>query len=356
MVKFCARPAAAAMALLLLLPCAAVAGDPSQVAMQMHIQNEALHAINYGDDDALEKMSETLLQDKSQMPDGYWQLDCFYDTLGTFMIPQYRDQQLKIWQTTYAKWIAAYPKSRTAPIADAYVHFVIAWQDRGSGYANEVWKDAWAGFDLNMKEAQKILAASKAATGSNPRWYALMIAVKGALGAGPVKLLPLADEGLKTEPMNYSIATSMMTFLQPQWGGSPDLMEAWAKKAVELTRSTDGESLYARLYWTAEDSSRIERFRTYKIDWARFKKATDDLLERYPSTGNIERALKMACVSMDADEVNKRYASLAKLAGPALRPSIVPTEYCRWPKTAGPGVITPEQFLKDSEPKKVRVN
>jgi hypothetical protein len=66
------------------------------------------------------------------------------------------------------------------------------------------------------------------------------------------------------------------------------------------------------------------------IDWLRVKRDTDLILERYPSTANLEFAMNMACGSRNPDEVRLRWAALVNIA-PDLGADIDPASHCHWP-------------------------
>jgi hypothetical protein len=350
-----------ALALAIPFSVGALADDIELANLRQTIENKVMLAVQSGDFDTLEKMAETYRASKTVIADGTTELEVFYDSTGWYFDLASEDEDIKRWYDGITKWQAAYPKSPTAVMMHALTLYNHAWQIRGNSYADKVWKNDWANFQSKILEAKKVLEDSKATTSGDARWYSLMIAINGSMGEKKAVLLALAREGLNSRPTSLRIHTVLMNYLLPKWGGSRKLMHEWVDEAVALTRSTEGDIFYARLYWTVLGEFEKDEFNKM-IDWPRMKKAFDDLLERYPNIKNMEGSLRIACASRDPDEVQKRWALIARTAGPRLEPTVEPAKYCRWPKPIvfeqphGPDMVDPNQILNDRGVRDIHAN
>lgn len=94
-----------------------------------------------------------------------------------------------------------------------------------------------------------------------------------------------------------------MEYNAPKWGGSAQAIEDFARAAVGRTRKTEGEGMYARIYWYAAQSQYHDQlFSQSKVDWPTMKRGIHDVLARYPDAWNLNNFARFACLAGDRAE------------------------------------------------------
>jgi hypothetical protein len=94
----------------------------------------------------------------------------------------------------------------------------------------------------------------------------------------------LFKQGIAVERAYLPLYYIRAQYLMPRWGGSRSKLKAFVERAVELTRESEGESLYARLISILFGSYSFEEFKKLGFSYERMKQGYADLLERYPDT------------------------------------------------------------------------
>jgi len=110
-----------------------------------------------------------------------------------------------------------------------------AWAWRGSGWANSVSKEGWAGFEKNLKEADALLTDSWQANPADPLAAAYACTLAGAGNSAT----PLETWMLRSMKACFDHSTAFdaaMNFLQPRWGGSYQQMLALGCDCVDTQR------------------------------------------------------------------------------------------------------------------------
>lgn len=187
-------------------------------------------------------------------------------------------------------------------LAEAKYWIDYAWDARGTGYSSSVTPDGWRLFRERLETAERVLINSKYYAGNLPGWYDMMIEVQSLLGRPPEVRDKVFLEGVKKYKTYYPTYFTMLLHLSPKWGGNWEMVDAFVKSALENTRSVDGETLYARLYWVVYNSlpegGRL--FQDTRASWPKMKKGFEDLMARHPaSKWNLNNFAKFACVAGD---------------------------------------------------------
>jgi hypothetical protein len=125
--------------------------------------------------------------------------------------------------------------------------------------------------------------------------------------------LALFDEAVNVEPLYDATYLSMAVGLTPRWGGSLDDFHRFVRGAVEKTKSSAGNTMYARLYWVLINTeSEQEPFTALGISWDRMKSGFDDLMARYPdSQWNLQHYAYFACRADDGKTFKELLPKLA---------------------------------------------
>lgn len=233
------------------------------------------------------------------------------------------DEQLALLR----QWRAADPKSGAAALMEGSYWIAYAWFARGREFASKVPEEAFKTMRERMAKARRVLEEAKPYAASNPAWYVLMLQV-ALLQSWPMsERIALFDEAVKAEPLYDATYLEMATALTPRWGGSLDDYHRFVRGAVEKTKASYGDLMYARLYWgligVEHDK---DPFKELKIPWQRMKSGFDDLMKRYPdSQWNLQNYAVFACRAGDGKTFN---ALLPKLTGKWVGGEPYTRDYC----------------------------
>jgi len=233
--------------------------------------------------DELEKIATQLRIQNPRGTDSGFQLSHFYTSICRYWEdyrPPLEQEMLKLAE----KWIEEKPDSVTAHIVKAKLISRSGWRARGKGYAHTVTDDGWRVFKSEHLKAWKVLAAAEALSDEDPELYATRLAFCRALGKSRRDIDDIFYKGIEISKNYYPLYQQMGQMLLPRWFGKPGELEAFACKAVDMTASEEGESLYAVIAevpipYLGED---VELFLEYGFSYDRLKTAFQDLLKRYP--------------------------------------------------------------------------
>lgn len=301
----------------------------TDVEVRMHM--ELQQAFMLGRIDDLERWTNAYRTTRSRMPNGYWHLHWFYKLVRDF--PTYGDDEASLvkWRELTDRWQKAYPASPTPAILLATRYDKTAWKARGSGSAHKVWRDDWATFKRLLGEARDILNTAKGWASIDPEWYARRAQIALALGEGDAEFMVIIDEGLAREPTYYKLYNVPFYYFGPKWHGSYALAERWARAAADRARPTEGDSVYARIYALAGETTDPELLlHQHKIDWPRMKRSSLELLAKYPQLELANPLLGLSCAARDGEQIKAIWKLLA-VTLPGVDPEAIdPPRYCRW--------------------------
>ena len=112
-----------------------------------------------------------------------------------------------------------------------WLNIKVAWNHRGSGWANTVTEEGWAGFHAALGDAMAdVLAAAQQHADRSEPGTAAMICLQGD-GVDPWFEQATAADPLDNRPFRVARDFSM-----PRWGGSPEQMFSIAERAMEVGR------------------------------------------------------------------------------------------------------------------------
>jgi hypothetical protein len=195
------------------------------------------------------------------------------------------------------EWIAKYPKSSAAKISLARYEIEYAWDGRGGGYASQVSDEGWKLFNTRLAHAHKYLDSLDPYTKKDPGWYSAMLAIAKGEGWPFDKTEALFQEAVARYPYYLPTYYKRAKFFEVKWGGSKQQMDAFIERAVELTKSKMGDSLYARL--------RIMEQQDYMDlmpasgQWPRIKNGLERITRDYPDPWIVNAYALFACLAQD---------------------------------------------------------
>ncbi len=234
------------------------------------------------DFDELERLGDRLRKERTRSKNGNWQLEYYYDNLcrwWTGFKPS-REQWL---HAKLDKWREAKPDSVKPLVAKSEAYMWFAWEARGEGYSYTVTEEGWREFDARMDKAVELLDEAVATDPCNPEIYTMLVSIGKARSMDRAEMEAIFEKGLKAErfyiPLYYQMALASM----PRWGGSVGDLEKFMERAVELTRESEGESMYARIVdLTSMYFTPTEFKEQFNVPYERLKQSYWDLVKRYP--------------------------------------------------------------------------
>jgi hypothetical protein len=169
----------------------------------------------------------------------------------------------------------------------AKVYVSSGWAARSYGWAHEVTEDGWKVFYEKLQKAWEILEIAETLETKDPEIYNVFLVIGRGLGKSNEEMDKLFDKGIAIGREYHPLYLSKATSLRPKWGGKYGEIEAFADKAVSLTKDTQGESLYAIIAGLAVpryDTADPDEFLKHNFSYKRIKKGFIEMLDRYPES------------------------------------------------------------------------
>ncbi|MGD0572364.1 MAG: right-handed parallel beta-helix repeat-containing protein [Sedimentisphaerales bacterium] len=252
----------------------------------------------------LESLASRLRTEKSRFHNGNWQLSYFYEALvsgwaNPHNFPKFKDK--------IDKWITGEPNSITPRVALAKTYRELAWEARGSGYANEVSEKGWEGFKENLINAEKVLTEAEDLNASDPVLYSIWLTVGMGLGKTDDDMNALFEKGIAIEKYYWPLYINRAYAITPRWGGKPGQLEAFARHAVELTKEKEGQILYLIIagVTVGMNNSEPQDFKQLGFSYKTLQQAQGDLIKHYPDANNnylLNFSCFLACAYDDKEE------------------------------------------------------
>lgn len=259
-------------------------------------------AITSKDLAGLSEMADKYRQSRARTPSGSWQSEIFH--IAIQFQTRKNLQRSTGCQSPLAPlvrdWLESDPDQPAAIITMADLELAEGWCFRGTGYSDEVSEQGWKEFRKHSRAAYDMLETKRDQASSDPEFYAVMAAVYRALNKTPRDLRLLLDEATSREPYYLRTYFSASHSFLPQWGGSAERLDDFARYAAERTAASDKTGFYYRVYWYLEDCACASPWTVG--DWEEMKQAMRDVYERYPVDFNARHMLDVSCKAGDTDE------------------------------------------------------
>lgn len=209
-------------------------------------------------------------------------------------------------RTALEHWVASLPGSPTPVVATAQLIVGQAWSARGKKLAGETPASSMDRFRKRLEEARALLDAHREVGARCPGWHTARLDIAQLLGADEPTRTRIFDEGVAFDPSYSMLYLTYANGLTPRWGGSYDAIRRFAARAAELSKATDGSSMYARVYWVALAVERDAVFTEAGVDWSRLRESFLDLERRTNgSIRNLNAFAKFACGLRDRDTAGR---------------------------------------------------
>lgn len=222
-----------------------------------------------------------------------------------------RDASMQAYEALLWRWQTRFPHSSLAALALTHAYIERAFLHRGTGLASEVTQDGWRGFNHYLGLAEQHLDRKHPALERDEAWFMARLRLAKFTRTDVESFVRLVDEASKRYPYFYDAYFTAASSLEPKWGGSVEGIEWVAQVAVRHTRAEDGESAYARVYWSVAQGGYFDTlFETTLVQWPRMKAGFEDLVARYPDPWNQSNYAFFACLARDGATVRKLFDRL----------------------------------------------
>lgn len=232
----------------------------------------------------LEKMAEEYRSTKAKTPSGIWKLSAFHYELSKQV--QTSNDDDRIWMDLEQRslaWASAFPNSPTARLQHAQTIFNRSWRFKSR-----------AAFNNNVDRAVQYLRDHKRVAAKDPRWYELMLYIANVRGWKPQEQQALYAEAVAAEPQYLQSHFIAAGFHAPENGGDAASLERFISSAADRLGGADGDELYTRIYWYAEDNYLGGQLAYAAVQCDRLMRGLDRLLERYPDLWNVNSLVSHA--------------------------------------------------------------
>ena len=219
-------------------------------------------------------------------------------------------KQLTYREKRFQAWMQTSPKSATAIIFYALSLKEHAWAIRGDGYSNTVSASQWREFREYLEKAENTLVSNKHKASVNPAWYSVMMQIVSGLNWSHDDYLELVIEATDRYPEYPNIYLHALNYMMPQWGGSFDMIEQFARSAVVKTKTKYGMAAYAMVYQflghynspgfgSTVHNLHTHLFEATKADWPSLKQGWLDVIARRKTQVAYNNYAWFACMAND---------------------------------------------------------
>ncbi len=125
-----------------------------------------------------------------------------------------------------------WPGNARALALSGRFHGTLAWNRRGSKYADQVTDAGWAGFESHLNQAEADLEASWKRDPTQVETAISMMRVELGQGRGRMRMEMWFDRAMKLDPASFNAAYQKAWYLQPKWHGSKAEALAFGRRCV----------------------------------------------------------------------------------------------------------------------------
>lgn len=196
-------------------------------------------------------------------------------------------------------WARQYPASVLPALALNRIYENRAWIARGRGYSSTVSEEGWKKFAANMNQANQALLSRADVGKADPNWWYELLSRAQEQSLPPERYWKVAYAALTAFPQNEDIYRAIAMKLVPQWGGSWEALAAFADQAVDRTRETQGQIMYAHIYRSVSGYLEPGLLTRAEGNWPKVRAGFEDLVARYPDRWNLNWFARFACDAGD---------------------------------------------------------
>jgi len=227
-------------------------------------------------------------------------------------------------------WRQKNPQSAAVDIVEAQILRLWAWTARGRN-SRAVAPEGQKLFEERLQRAEEVLFRSKDRASNNPLWYLEYLNIARARNWNPAEFHALYAAAIDRFPDFDPFYFEMIRYLDPDWDGDIQQIEAYIAEATRQTESRQGKIMCARLYWylAYTRNQSFSLFEDSAANWADIKTGFEQLIAATPkSLWNLNNFASLACRAGDADTYRKLRKQIGKRIYNASWPDNYTPEIC----------------------------
>ncbi|MDG9669831.1 hypothetical protein ONV78_18995, partial [Hahella sp. CR1] len=198
------------------------------------------------------------------------------------------------------KWESAIPNSPFSSFAKLREMYAIAWNYRGSKYANMTSDDQFKLFKYQLIKTEKGLLSESNEVKDSAISYNLLLAVSLDITRTHNPAIDIFEKSVKKWPNHYDFYEVLLTRLVPKWGGSWEEVDKFINYWSSSLKKDEENSMYARLYYNVHSFNRVPPSETL-VEWRKLKPSLISLYNKYPAQEHFEAAASYACFFSDKE-------------------------------------------------------
>jgi uncharacterized protein DUF4034 len=251
--------------------------------------------------DALDCIADAARANKTKFSGGFWKIHTIYAGLERPVDAGAHATELD-WNDhidQLQRWISAKPNSVTARVALAQAYVDLAWEARGTGFANTVTDNGWKLVGERTHKAEEILKEANKLPTKCPEWYVTAQRLLQLQGTNKEELSALLGEAIACEPTYQYFYRLQAKSLAAKWYGDDGDEEAFVQQAADRLGGTDGDILYfqiaSNIICPCNDGLNLKL-----LSWPRMQKGFKALTDKSgPSLVNMNLFAYMATREID---------------------------------------------------------
>lgn len=289
---------------------ALLAADNAELQVRKELTDQTVELWMAKDFRGLDALAAEFISKRSRTPSGLWKIGF----MSSVLADQTRfDGDDKTWNALLGERVLQWPKvSPTSPLArilvsDAFMNR--AWKARGHGWARQVPPEAWKVFNANIEKSRLYLESTKNIFGEVAIWHTQMLRIATLQGWPEARVLNLLREGMDRDREYFPMYFALLDYYSPRWGGSTAQIETIASRIASAFPKTQGDILYARMYWWAADTHFGNQLIDTNVDCQRMLRGMEAMASEFPDLWNIN---KFAAFAVDCHDkaAARRYFEL----------------------------------------------
>jgi hypothetical protein len=284
------------------------------------VVSQVSSALNEGNVDALNKLTDALLRQKTLTPAGYLPLSHFHTAMRIYLVryqPKTREEVTlhtfdRTLSTVHA-WQKQHPESGTAIVAEADVFLRAAFTARGNDASSKVPAGRWKVFEQGVAAAHEALIRNEEVGKQDPIWYEKMASVMRDRNANRHAYVAMIDEGMRAYPSNLGMANSGLKYMLPRWGGSDEEVVAYIRHVLSNASANDAPIVAANIYYFLLSESYYDGIKLaylLHISSAQIEEAMAAQVARFPDPVNVDAAAVVACSLGDKSRLRPLLAEI----------------------------------------------
>jgi len=231
----------------------------------------------------LERILSHLRVERQERPQAYDDLRSWYNFLAQPAYSGAADFTQHLEEMD--EWRQELPQSPTALVVLADIWINLAWEARGTGFANTVTPAGQAHFEERIAEARRLLEQAIERGAPDGQAFASLLVVAKAEGWTKAQTRKIVAAGSQLDPAYFAIYSSMAEYLLPRWHGEKGDIERFALETVNRLPGDDGLDAYGHIAYT------IHQYEPELLYYGRYDRellaqAAEVAVVRYPHAAN----------------------------------------------------------------------